>query len=75
MSETKGIHTGETSRDTLGVGAIINPKHQGRSKRPTEDTVINRSPEFDNPKGHHLYKRVWIDEKGDKHEEIYTPDR
>ena len=31
-----GINVANTSREMVGVGGIINPKHEGPAKRPTE---------------------------------------
>lgn len=42
MSDKKGIWTGNTSRDTLGVRSVVNPSHEGPAGRRVEEAVIKR---------------------------------
>lgn len=40
------INTPNSSRDSLGVGGIINPKHEGSvARRTVEERVVNQSEE------------------------------
>lgn len=73
MSEKRGnpINTADSSRDSLGVGGVINPVHKRGLFRTLEDIVSNKidsskqSSETRKP-----VKRVWIDDNGVKHTSI-----
>lgn len=62
------IHTGESSRDILGKGAIINPNHGGPLRRPTETSVIRRDVAGSDKTS--VRRRIWIDGETNKHYSI-----
>lgn len=61
----KSINTGESSRDSLGRGGIINPTHGGGLTRKVENAVENRQNE---QLEHQVSsKKIYLDNAGNKH--------
>jgi len=67
---SKGINTGDSSRDSLGKGGVVKAgKHEGGLTRNYEDRIIQReeaaAKEVKRP-----VKRVWLDNAGNVHTSI-----
>ena len=64
---SKGINTGESSRDTLGVGGIINPKHEGGLiNRRVENALDRRMDQANSNLPPKIERRVRLADDGGK---------
>lgn len=60
------IFTANTSRDTLGVGSILNVNHEGTLKRGPEDRIIRKEEKGKDIK-QGPFRKTWMDDDGNIH--------